>query len=66
MIIGQDESVFAHNPLGSKTWIGPKGQRPLPPKSEGDGYMPSAFVARQFGFGQEMTATALANVNNAR
>ena len=29
MIIGQDESVFAQYLLGSKTWVGPKGQRPL-------------------------------------
>ena len=39
MIIGQDESVFAQYLLGSKTWVGPKGQRPLLPKSEGGGYM---------------------------
>ena len=52
MIIGQDESVFAQYLLGSKTWVGPKGQRPLLPKSEGDGYMLSAFVAREFGFGK--------------
>jgi hypothetical protein len=67
MIIGQDESVFAQYLLGSKAWVGPKGQRPLLPKSEGDGYMLSAFVAREFGFGREtMTAAELANVNNAR
>ena len=67
MIIGQDESVFAQYLLGSKTWVGPKGQRPLLPKSDGDGYMLSAFVAREFGFGREtMTAAELANVNNAR
>jgi hypothetical protein len=34
MIIAQDESVFAQYLLGSKTWVGPKGQRPLLPKSE--------------------------------
>jgi hypothetical protein len=66
MIIGQDESVFAQYLLGSKTWVGPKGQRPLLPKSDGDGYMLSAFVAREFGFGREITAAELANVNNAR
>jgi hypothetical protein len=37
MIIGQNESVFAQYLLGSKTWVGPKGQRPLLPKSEGEG-----------------------------
>ena len=43
MIVGQDESVFAQYLLGIKTWVGPKGQRLLLPKSEGDGYMLSAF-----------------------
>jgi hypothetical protein len=29
MIVGQDESIFAQYLLGSKSWVGPKGQRPL-------------------------------------
>ena len=66
MIIGQDESVFAQYLLGSKMWVGPKGQRPLLPKTEGDGYMLSAFVSREFGFGKEMTDAELALVNDAR
>ena len=66
MIIGQDESVFAQYLLGSKTWIGPSGQRPLLPKSEGDGYMLSAFVSREIGFGREMTDDELLKVNTAR
>ena len=52
MIIGQDESVFAQYLLGSKTWVGPKGQRTLLPKSEGEGYLLSAFVSRKLGFGR--------------
>ncbi len=51
IIVGQNESVFAQYLLGSKTWTGPAGQRPFLPKSEGDGYMLSAFVSREFGFG---------------
>jgi hypothetical protein len=66
IIVGQDESVFAQYLLGSKTWVGPKGQRPLLPKTEGDGYMLSAFVSREFGFGKEMTDAELAMVNDAR
>jgi hypothetical protein len=54
MIVGQDESVFAQYLFGSKTWVGPKGQRPLLPKSKGDGYVLSAFMSREFGFGREM------------
>jgi hypothetical protein len=66
MIIGQDESVFAQYLLVSKTWIGPKGQRPLLPKTEGDGYMLPAFVSSEFGFGKEMTEAELAKVNDER
>ena len=66
MIVGQDESVFAQYLLGSKTWIGPNGQRPLLPKSEGDGYMLSAFVFRELGFGRELTDDELMKVNTAR
>ena len=66
MIVGQDESVFAQYLLGSKTWVGPKGQRPLLPKSEGDGYMLSAFVSREFGFGRELSADELVKINTAR
>ncbi|KAI2497747.1 hypothetical protein MHU86_16742 [Fragilaria crotonensis] len=63
MIIGQDESVFAQYHLGSKTWVGPKGQRPLLPKSEGDGFMLSAFVSREFGFGRDLSEDELAKIN---
>jgi hypothetical protein len=66
MIIGQDESVFAQYLLGSKTWVGPKGQRPLLPKSEGDGYMLSAFVSREFGFGRKLTEAELVRINCER
>ena len=66
MIIGQDESMFAQYLLGSKTWVGPKGQRPLLPKSEGDGYMLSAFVSSAFGFGRELTEAELVRINRER
>ena len=52
--------------LGSKTWIGPAGQRPLLPKSEGNGYMLSAFVSREFGFGRELTDAEVMKVNLER
>jgi hypothetical protein len=66
MILGQDESVFAQYLLGSKTWVGPKGQRPLLPKSEGDGYMLSAFVSRELGVGGVLTTDELTRENNER
>jgi hypothetical protein len=66
MIVGQDESVFAQYLLGSKTWVGPNGQRPLLPKSEGDGYMLSTFVSRKFGFGRQLTEAELVKINCER
>jgi len=66
MIVGQDESVFAQYLLGAKTWVGPKGQRPLLPKSEGDGFMLSAFVSREFGFGRQLTEMELEQINRER
>ncbi len=52
MIVGQDESVFAqYCLLGAKTWIGPKGQQPLLPKSEGDGYMLLALFHKSLDLG---------------
>jgi hypothetical protein len=55
MIVGKDEGVFAQYLLGSKTWLGPKGQCSLLPKSKGDGRKLSAFVSREFDVGQELT-----------
>jgi hypothetical protein len=55
MIIGQDESVFAQYLLSSKTYVRPKGQRPLQPKSEGEEYMFSPFVSRELGFWRKLT-----------
>ncbi|KAI2489698.1 hypothetical protein MHU86_24887 [Fragilaria crotonensis] len=66
MITGQDELELAQYLLSSNQWIGPKGQVPLLPKLERDGYMLSAFVSHEFGFGRKMTADELAKVNMAR
>jgi hypothetical protein len=51
------------NLLKAKKWIDPKGQRPLLPKSVGDGYMLSAFVSQEFGFGRLLTVNELAMIN---
>ena len=66
MIVGQDESVLAPYLLGAKTWIGPKGQRTLLPKSEGDGYMLLSFVSIEFWFGRLLTNDELAEINLER
>ena len=66
MIVGQDESVFAQYLLGSKTWVGPKGQRPLLPKSEGDKFMLSAFISLEFGFGRDLSDNEFAKINHEK
>ena len=35
MIFGQDESVYSQFLLGGRQWVGPEGQRPLLPKTDG-------------------------------
>ncbi len=64
MIVGQEESVFAQYLLVSKTWVGPKGQRPLLPKSEGDGFMLFAFISLEFDFGRDLSDNKLAKMNH--
>ena len=60
MNVGKNESAFSQLLLGSKTWAGPKDQRLMLAKAEGDGYMLSAFVSRVFGlFGRELTEAAV-------
>jgi hypothetical protein len=66
MIIGQDESVFAQYLSGSKTWVGPKDQRPLLPKSEREGFFISAFASTKLGFGRNLTEDELMKINNER
>ncbi|KAG7347878.1 hypothetical protein IV203_016583 [Nitzschia inconspicua] len=64
--IGQDECVFFQNLVCSKNWVGSNGERPLLPKSEGDGVMLSAFQSRLNGFGREMSTDELQKVNEER
>lgn len=66
VIIGQDECVFMQYLLGTKYWTGPKGERPLLPKSEGDAYMVSAFSGRDIAFGLKLTDEEMAEVNRRR
>jgi hypothetical protein len=56
---GQDECIFTQFLLGQRTWVGPKGERPLLPETEGEGYMLSAFQGRFIGFGRHMTPEEL-------
>ena len=63
-ILGQDESVFSQFLFPTKScWIGPNKERGLFPKSNGEGYMISAFVSRDSGFGLPITEEQLVRIN---
>lgn len=47
MIFGQDESVYSQFLLGNRQWVGPEGQRPLLPKTDGLSLMISALQSRE-------------------
>mmetsp|Transcript_27620 Transcript_27620/g.59008 ORF Transcript_27620/g.59008 Transcript_27620/m.59008 type:complete len:743 (+) Transcript_27620:485-2713(+) len=66
IIIGQDESVYNQFAFGSKQWVGKAGERAFLPKSNGAGVMISAFQSREFGFGMELTADEMKNINEKR
>ncbi|KAG7350599.1 hypothetical protein IV203_009959 [Nitzschia inconspicua] len=61
-------SVFS--PQTTLSWmkqlVGSNGERPLLPKSEGDGVMLSAFQSLLTGFGREMSTDKLQKVNEQR
>ena len=65
-IVGQDECVFMQYLLGARNWVGSNGERPLLPKTVGDGKMVSAFQSRLLGFGRPMSADELDAVNTYR
>ena len=49
MIFGQDESVYRQFLLGNRQWVGPQGQHPLLPKTDGLTLMVSALQSRETG-----------------
>jgi hypothetical protein len=66
VLLGQDECAFNQFLLGSRQWIGPKGQRALLPKTEGAGLMVSAFQSRELGFGLKISDAELEEINFSR
>jgi hypothetical protein len=57
LLVGQDESTFHQFIFSKKQWKGPNGKAFLMPKSEGEIYMASGFVAREFGLGLGLRLT---------
>jgi hypothetical protein len=51
LLVSQDESTFHQFIFSKKQWKGPNGKSFLMPKSEGEIYMASGFVAGEFGLG---------------
>ena len=66
IIFGQDEAIYKQFSFRSKCWIGPSGETPLMPKTDGQGLMVSAFTSREFGFGYDLNETQLKIVNDYR
>jgi hypothetical protein len=66
MIFGQDESVFNQFLLKSQQWVGPQGQRPLLPKTDGLSLMISAIQSRETGFGVHISRVQLEEINYQR
>jgi hypothetical protein len=66
MIFGQDKSVFNQFPLKPRQWVGPQGQRPLLPKTDGMSLMLSAIQSRETGFGVHISRIQLEEINDSR
>jgi hypothetical protein len=66
MIFGQDESVFNQFLLSNQQWVGPQGQRPLLPKTDGISFMVSALQSRETGFGVHISEIQFDEINEAR
>jgi hypothetical protein len=66
MLLGQDEAVFSQFLLGQRQWVGPKGERGLLPKTDGESIMASAMQGRETGFGRKMSTEELETVNRTR
>jgi hypothetical protein len=66
MIICQDNCIFKHFSLMTKSWTDPDGACSLLPKDDGQGIMVSSFVCRELGFGYKPTPQELSLVNAKR
>ena len=66
MIIGQDECIFHQYSMNYKKWVGPDGQRPLLPKTEGLGLMISMFQCREVGVLHTISPVDLQKINKLR
>ena len=63
IFLGQDECIYCQYTFRNKCWVGPNGETPLMPKSEGQGLMVSGFVSREYGFGWTLSKKQLQTVN---
>jgi hypothetical protein len=62
---GQDEAIFRSSQLNESCWA-IDGQQTLQTKLMGAGRMVSALCSREFGFGLDLSAEQLGNVNEVR
>jgi hypothetical protein len=54
LLVGQDKSTFHQFVFSKKQWKGPNGKASPMWKSEGEIYMASGYMAREFGLGLGM------------
>jgi hypothetical protein len=66
MILGQDKCIFKQYNLTKKSRVVPDRTRALLPKDDGQGIMVSAFVARELGYGMDLTPQQLDLINAER
>ena len=66
LLVGQDEALFAQYAVQLKSWSGPKGERLMDPKTEGDKLMLSSFIGREIGFGRKLSDEELTLINLRR
>ena len=65
MIFGHDESFYSQFLFGNRQWVGPEGQRPLLPKTDGLSLMILALQSRETGFGVEISQMQMDEINES-
>ena len=65
MIFGQDKSVYNQFLIGNHQWVGPQGQHPLLPKTDGISFMVSALQSHETGFGVNISEIQFNKINEA-
>ncbi len=63
LMMRQDEVIIKQYIMSLMEWRGRKGETPQKPKDEGQGVMCSGVNCRELGYGKQLTAEELEQVN---